>query len=364
MQSNTDNLEIPYTDHEKNNLLYIGYSEDIAAIYLSQFNKLPSTIFDSLDAKIEVVVQDFDKEFANIHGEYQILYNKNKLSRNTSTRVYISHSRESLIEFTGYGEDQTQVRIYYDYSEFVEPWMTDIKVFLLKRVNRSDDLRYIHFIMPSNYGGLDLTSTKFTTYNVDVNKNYNEDFMKVHNEISEYLTKSISGVHILQGIPGSGKSSYIKHLITSFKSKKFIYCPSNMVGQLASPDFLKLLIREGQNSVLIIEDAEEALANDGVRSSAVSNILNISDGLLGESLKIQVIATFNTETKNIDEAMLRKGRLLTSYKFGKLGIDKTRSLLNDLGIDDSLVTDELTLADIYNYEKSEYFIKHKTKIGL
>ena len=137
-----------------------------------------------------------------------------------------------------------------------------------------------------------------------------------------------------------------------------------MVGQLASPDFLKLLIREGQNSVLIIEDAEEALANDGVRSSAVSNILNISDGLLGESLKIQVIATFNTETKNIDEAMLRKGRLLTSYKFGKLGIDKTRSLLNDLGIDDSLVTDELTLADIYNYEKSEYFIKHKTKIGL
>ena len=37
-------------------------------------------------------------------------------------------------------------------------------------------------------------------------------------------------------------------------------------------------------------------------------------------LKIQILATFNTERTQIDKALLRKGRLITDYKFENLNI--------------------------------------------
>ena len=66
-----------------------------------------------------------------------------------------------------------------------------------------------------------------------------------------------------------------------------------------------------KNSVLVIEDAERVISDrQGHGSSAgVSNILNLTDGILGDCLNIQIIATFNMARERIDSALLRKGRL-------------------------------------------------------
>lgn len=67
---------------------------------------------------------------------------------------------------------------------------------------------------------------------------------------------------------------------------------------------------ENRNFVMVIEDAEELITSrEEVRNSNLSMLLNLTDGLLGKSLGIQIIATFNTDVKNIDKALLRKGRL-------------------------------------------------------
>jgi hypothetical protein len=54
--------------------------------------------------------------------------------------------------------------------------------------------------------------------------------------------------------------------------------------------------------------------------------------LLGESLGIQIIATFNTHISNIDKALLRKGRLIGLYEFKPLSMDKSKVLLEENGI--------------------------------
>ena len=71
------------------------------------------------------------------------------------------------------------------------------------------------------------------------------------------------------------------------------------------------------DSVLIIEDAEKVVRNrnGNGNETAVSNLLNLSDGILGDCLKTQIVATFNTERQLIDKALLRKGRLIAEYKF-------------------------------------------------
>ena len=58
------------------------------------------------------------------------------------------------------------------------------------------------------------------------------------------------------------------------------------------------------------EDAEKVIGdrqNSG-SSVGVSNLLNLSDGILGDILNIHVIATFNMDKERIDSALLRKGR--------------------------------------------------------
>jgi hypothetical protein len=48
-------------------------------------------------------------------------------------------------------------------------------------------------------------------------------------------------------------------------------------------------------------------------------------------LNLQIICTFNTDLTNVDEALLRKGRLIAKYEFKALAEQKSQALSNDLG---------------------------------
>ena len=61
--------------------------------------------------------------------------------------------------------------------------------------------------------------------------------------------------------------------------------------------------------------------------------------------------------KNIDSALLRKGRLISKYEFKPLCTEKTNALLAELysfGEDEELPNKPLTLADIYHYKEKAY----------
>jgi len=202
--------------------------------------------------------------------------------------------------------------------------------------------------------------------NINIEDNYNDDFPDVSEDIIHKLNdKKKTGLVILHGEPGTGKTTYIRYLASKIK-RNIIFISPDMVHHITSPEFIPFLL-DNSDSILIIEDAEPALqkrVGDG-RSGAVSNILNMTDGLLSDCLNISIVATFNTTTKDIDDALLRKGRLLKSYKFDKLSKDKAKSLLGKLGKDIE-VNSPMSLAEIYFYgddTKGEEFAVRKTGFG-
>jgi len=77
-------------------------------------------------------------------------------------------------------------------------------------------------------------------------------------------------------------------------------------------------------------------------------LLNLSDGLLGNVLNLHVIATINTDYENIDEALLRPGRLRSYYEFGKLNHVQAMRLANHLDRKLPENDREYTLGEIYN----------------
>ncbi|MGH2612225.1 MAG: AAA family ATPase, partial [Rhabdochlamydiaceae bacterium] len=173
----------------------------------------------------------------------------------------------------------------------------------------------------------------------------------------------------LHGIPGSGKTTYLRYLMGAIKDKRLIYVPPSMSEALAHPDLLQILLAH-RNSVLLIEDAELVVGSRESRegnNQAVSNLLNMSDGILGDLLQIQIVCTFNTDISNIDTALLRPGRLIGEYHFGPLSGAKSNALVDELYGNGTYtkrfgdtIQKELTLADIYSLDEPR-FIKEKKK---
>lgn len=208
-------------------------------------------------------------------------------------------------------------------------------------------------VVDTEMGGFSLFEVKEQYSEVDISLNYCDDFQPVDEVIcNKLLGVGNRGIVLLHGKPGTGKTSYIRHLIKKIP-RNMIYIPSNIVPQLSAPELLRFLIRH-EGSVLIIEDAESILEErHGGDSGALTNLLNLGDGLLSDCLKIQIICTFNAPLSRIDKALLRKGRLIASYEFGALSVEKSNRLLEHLDV--GVRTDkELTLSEIYYMKELDF----------
>jgi hypothetical protein len=223
------------------------------------------------------------------------------------------------------------------------------------------------YVLSNTYGDLNLTALPVDKITPDIALNYGDDFVEVNNNILENLSKQKSGLYLFHGSPGTGKSTYIKYLCSGVLNRKIAYIPIGLISALTSPDMLPLLM-EHKDLILVIEDAEQALiARDtaSANSHVVSTILNLTDGFLGDAMNTSIVATFNTGKENIDEALLRKGRLRVCHEFKKLSIEQAKKLAEAIGQDASNVSEEMSLADIYYMAESspEYGKKEDRRVG-
>jgi ATP-dependent 26S proteasome regulatory subunit len=113
----------------------------------------------------------------------------------------------------------------------------------------------------------------------------------------------------------------------------------------------------------VIEDAENVIMErSGGSNGAILNLLNLCDGLLSDCLNIQVVCSFNTDISKIDQALMRKGRLIAKYEFKKLTRDKAQQLSDSLGFS-NLITKEMSVSEIYNQDQKEFSVNHSAPIG-
>lgn len=255
------------------------------------------------------------------------------------------------------------IKIYHDNEndEWCEAFIEEI------RINCSVDKKPNKFNIIVKEGMyLILKQVEPISMNTDINLMYNDDFKPIHNKITSFLQNDDTGIVILHGKQGTGKTSYIRHLISNNIDKKIIYVTPDMMNCLSSPDIIPFMI-ENKDSILILEDCEELLRSrkgkDTVNSGLI-NILNMSDGLLGDILHVKFICTFNEGMKDIDMALQRKGRLVARYEFKSLAKQKIK-ILNDkfnLRIPDANITD-MTLAEAFNFNDTDY-TQYNNKIGL
>jgi len=194
-----------------------------------------------------------------------------------------------------------------------------------------------------------------------------EGFNDFHKNVGEFLASDNSGLILFHGQPGTGKTFYIRYLISNF-NKPFLYIPSSLVNSLSSPELIGFLLDHFSNRdtdfIFIIEDAEQALIDrkENLDNFCVSTLLNFADGLLSDIFQTKIICTFNSNLGKIDPALLRKGRLFLRHEFSKLSVDSSNILLKKLNKNHQ-TKEPMTLADIYNFEVENNGQINRPQIG-
>lgn len=327
-------------------------------LYFAVFNEIPS-VFAVNGILLDKAVGMFKKEYADyiVKDFYVEFYSAAQKKYVVDEHFYVLNNRH-IVSFN----DRDTCRIMSDTPDraFVDKLTQQVRQF---RIREQGHQYKINLITQSRYEGITTEPLKINRVKLDIHANYNDDFWDVHQIIEKRLNhKNDKGLVILHGLPGTGKTSYLRYLTGRIKKKIFFLQP-HIAAHITDPEFVSILVNN-PNSVLIIEDAENILMNrEETGNSVVSVLLNLADGLLSDCLNLQIICTFNTSISNIDEALLRKGRLIAKYEFGKLTLEKTQQLSAQLGFGTEL-TEPMTLAEVYNQQERSFGgAKEKRKIG-
>lgn len=237
------------------------------------------------------------------------------------------------------------------------------KIFdVIKKCKKKEELQKTIHLICDEGSNMYLKDFKIRPTELDVQKNYNNDFIETNDKIMHFLqNRERNGLVLLHGAPGTGKTTYIRHLITICE-RRVMYVPPDFAGIISSPSFLSFLTNH-PGSVLVIEDAESSVQQrKGGDNSAVANLLNLCDGLLSDCLNMQVICTFNTDISKIDKALLRKGRMVAKYEFKPLEKHKAQILSDSLGFK-NIITEDMTVAEIYNQREKGFEHNGMSKVG-
>ena len=328
---------------------------DSKAMYMYSFRSIPCISFVNHingEKAFNATKEKFGEMIQSVHS-YRSYHRKDLKTEFDDTMVVLNN--ECVLDF---GSSYCEILHSYSSAVFVKELTELLKSFKERQRRRPLEINLI--VKNNRYMGLKPMEIKRTKLDLDLY--YEDDFIETDEIIRKRLNqKNDKGIVLLHGLPGTGKTTYLRHLIGKIK-KRVLFLSPNIASSLVDPEFIDMLI-DNPNCVVIIEDAENIIMDRRSNpDSSVSNLLNISDGLLADFLNVQLICTFNNSLTLVDSALMRKGRLIAKYEFGKLSVRKAQRLSDRLGFR-SLITKPMTIAEITNPGEKEYKTERTETIG-
>lgn len=103
---------------------------------------------------------------------------------------------------------------------------------------------------------------------------------------------------------------------------------------------------KGRWRLLLLEDCDELIRGEAKHTAgqALSRLLNLTDGLLGQGRNVLVGVTTNEDLERLHPAVVRPGRCLARIEVGAL---TRKEAVNWLGTEEGVGREGATLAELY-----------------